>query len=294
MAGSNGQSGKYALTEFDVSQRSDDAIEHASQPFIGRWTHLVSTTNWEKGRIIAQWRETLADADAPASEYSDEAWSRRVGGVTGQHVGRLRRVYQRFGATHEQYEGLYWSHFQAALEWDDAEMWLEGARLSRWSVAQMRHQRWEAMGATVESQPRDEDEILSEWDEDFESAQDRAPESGISGAYDAGTYAEVTGAGESSGSAKDNQRVDKSSGTSSPAGADEDDEPGATPSGAERAAQVVRPFESVGDLPDDLSNALDLFKLAILRHKSEEWRAVQRDQVLAAIDGLRELVLGQS
>ena len=75
-----------------------DGLDTASQPYLGRWNLLVSTTNWEKGRIISDWRQTLIDAGAPAQEYSDDAWSRRVGGVSGQHVGRLRRVFERFGA----------------------------------------------------------------------------------------------------------------------------------------------------------------------------------------------------
>src|SRR6478735_7734535 len=99
----------------------------ASQPFVGQWNRLVSTTNWDKGRIINDWRQALVAQDAAVTEYSDEAWGRLVGGVTGQHVGRLRRVSQRFGASQHQYAGLFWSHFQAALDWNDAEMWLEGA-----------------------------------------------------------------------------------------------------------------------------------------------------------------------
>ena len=35
----------------------DPAAESASGPYLGRWNRLVSTTNWEKGRIICQWRE---------------------------------------------------------------------------------------------------------------------------------------------------------------------------------------------------------------------------------------------
>ena len=114
-------------------------LDQTSLPFVGRWNQLVSNTNWEKGRIIHQWREALRESGAPATEYSDDAWSRRVGGVTGQHVGRLRRVYQRFGLSYPDYAGLFWSHFQAAIEWDDAEMWLEGAVQNGWSVSQMRH-----------------------------------------------------------------------------------------------------------------------------------------------------------
>ena len=293
MAGRNGQSSKQAVGELVESLGAAEGIEQVSQPFIGRWTHLVSTTNWEKGRIIAQWRETLADAGAAATEYSDEAWSRRVGGVTGQHVGRLRRVYQRFGATHEQYLGLYWSHFQAALEWDDAEMWLEGARLSAWSVSQMRNQRWEAMGASADAKPHDDDVILSEVDEDFEPAQDRRPESQDHLPYEMGTYSEATSGEEALSDGRDRGESQAAGEPDGGFDTNGDDETTASAAGVERAV-AVRPFENVGDLPDDLSNALDAFKLAILRHKSEEWREVARDQVVAAIDGLRELVLAAS
>ena len=109
--------------------------EEAGREFLGQWNRLVSTTNWEKGRIIANWRQALVAAAAQPQEYSDEAWSRQVGNVSGQHVGRLRRVYERFGAVRNDYSGLYWSHYQAALDWDDAEMWLEGAVQNRWSNA---------------------------------------------------------------------------------------------------------------------------------------------------------------
>ena len=98
----------------------------ASIKHIGRWRGLVSTTNWEKGKIIADWRQDLKDGGAPQAEYSDESWSQLVGDVTPQHVGRLRRVHERFHETWKSYDGLYWTHFLAALDWDDSEMWLEG------------------------------------------------------------------------------------------------------------------------------------------------------------------------
>ena len=159
-----------------VQVQVDSELEVTSQPFVGRWNRLVSTTNWEKGRIITQWRETLIDQDVSATEYSDEAWAILVGGVTGQHVGRLRRVYQRFGPSYEQYDGLYWSHFQAALDWGDAEMWLEGAVQNDWSVSQMRRQRWETLGAVESDKPQEDDVIKNELDEDFEPALDQSPQ----------------------------------------------------------------------------------------------------------------------
>src|SRR5690606_19485272 len=92
--------------------------------------------------------------------------------VSPQHVGRLRRVYERFGSSFESYAGIYWSHFLAALDWDDAEMWLEGAVQSGWSVSQLRRVRWEAMGSQPELEPEDGDvaadgSIGSEIDDDF-------------------------------------------------------------------------------------------------------------------------------
>src|SRR5205085_5168476 len=123
-----------------------DSLVEASQPYVGLWSRLVSTTNWEKGRIIVEWREALVAQELPVSEYSDDAWAQMVGGVTGQHVGRVRRVCQRFGQQKEEFAGLYWSHFQAAIDWNDAEMWLEGAKQSGWSISQMREKRWETLG----------------------------------------------------------------------------------------------------------------------------------------------------
>jgi hypothetical protein len=120
----------------------------ASQAYVGRWNKLVSTTNWEKGQIITEWRAKLLQQNSELEERTDEAWSRLVGDVSPQHVGRLRRVYGRFGASHSDFDGLYWSHFLAALDWDDAEMWLEGALREKWSIKQMIGRRFETITST--------------------------------------------------------------------------------------------------------------------------------------------------
>ena len=54
-----------------------------------------------KGRIIFEWRQALEATGVDWQQYSDEAWSRRVGNVSGQHVGRLRRVFERFGVSRD-------------------------------------------------------------------------------------------------------------------------------------------------------------------------------------------------
>jgi hypothetical protein len=248
------------------------SFQSIEQPFIGRWNRLVSTTNWEKGRIIQQWREAFVAAGASANDYSDDAWSLRVGGVSGQHVGRLRRVFQRFGANYEQYRGLFWSHFQAAVDWDDAEMWLEGAVQNDWSVIQMRRTRLETIegvGATLTTESQ---QSAIEADEDYVG------------------HGEYATAGGSDHSEVSEFRV--------PEGADFGEEPttdsyGSPDSDSEprEAVALMRPFEKLAELPPDFADAFEAFKLSILRHKSEGWQQISRDDVLGALDALKELAI---
>ena len=261
---------------------SDARVEEASSKYLASWNHLVSTTNWEKGRIINEWREALSAVDAPTSEYSDEAWSRRVGNVTPQHVGRLRRVYSRFNKTHKQYKGLYWSHFQAALDWDDAEMWLEGAVQSDWSVSAMRESRWEAVGAPADQKPRDEDVILAELDEDVRAIDD-SPRTGGSTAtvsdIDDATFEDedlLSSGGDSDGDAMGSAAASAESATSEMPGA------------------PVRPFEDLPELPPDVHEAFEAMKLAIINHRMSGWRDISCHDLLAALNSLKQLALAPS
>jgi len=250
-------------------------VVEASTEYVGQWNRLISTTNWEKGRIISEWRAALQEADAPAASYTDDAWSQQVGGVTPQHVGRLRRVYERFGDVHEQYPGLYWSHFQAAIDWPDAEMYLEGAVQNDWSVAQMRNQRWEAMGGAPELKPLDADIVASELDEDVLAHNDSPLPAAISE-----SMGEVHGADDFS-------EYDESE--SAPFDGDASSMSDAMAGSPE--APLVRPFESLPPLPADLKEAFELMKLAILAHKVCGWAEIARDDVLSMLESLKQLAL---
>jgi len=270
----------------DTSQlfaTSNSTLDSASQPFVGRWNDLVSTTNWEKGRIILEWRSELLKADAPAIDYSDEAWSNRVGGVTGQHIGRLRRVYERFGDTANDYKGLYWSHFQAALDWKDAEMWLEGAVQNNWSVSQMRRKRWETLGAVEADKPRDEDIVVSEVDDDFQPHTDEPSESEPLTTSYADVQSSPTAEGPDFG---DEEPVSRQNESQDGASIYADD--------TRETIEFVRPFENLAELPNDLGEAFESFKLAILRHKTEGWEQISRDEILGSLDALKELALAPS
>jgi len=253
----------------------EQATLQASTEYVGRWNRLISTTNWEKGRIISEWREALRQAGAPPASYTDDAWSREVGNVSPQHVGRLRRVFQRFGNVFEQYAGLYWSHFQAACDWPDAEMYLEGAVQGGWSISQMQEQRWEALGGPPELRPSDADVITAELDEDVSAGNDGSLPATISE-----SLGEVRGADESA----DDDPI-----AYDDAGPDTSDR--AAPVADAPAAPLLRPFEALPPLPSDLNEAFELMKLAILNHKVSGWRDIARDDALAVLESLRQLVL---
>ena len=268
---------QHAVEPVDHDSLTDSArLDQLSVPYLGRWQQLVSTSNWEKGRIILEWREALISDGAPVSEYADDAWATRVETVSGQHVGRLRRVYHRFGTRQDNFAGLFWSHFQAALDWDDAEMWLEGAVLNSWSVSGMRHQRWEALGARPTDKPLDEEIVVAELDED------RSPEGierEISASYDeahAGPLHEGSDFGEESIPAV----------LPFPAAAAHQDD-----SHAEATVALVSPFRDVEILAGDLGQAVESIKLAILYHKAAGWVDVDAQTVLDNLEALKQLLL---
>ncbi len=254
---------------------SDETIQQ-SKPFIGQWNGLISTTNWEKGQIISSWRKSLKDASASVNEYSDEAWVQLVGGVTPQHVGRLRRTYDRFDKDYKDYEGLYWSHFYASLDWDDAEMWLEGAIQSKWSISQMRQQRWETLGSDPNDQPRTSDIVATELAEESQtlalSEQNRQNDKN----YVEGPVHEGPDFGDEGDGSK------KSSKDGGVATADEE--------GPDVEEFIAKPFESFTDLPEDVLDALNAFKIAIITHKTCEWEDVSREDMLDLLDALKQLV----
>jgi hypothetical protein len=191
--------------------------------------------------------------------------------VTGQHIGRLRRVSQRFGAMREGYKGLFWSHFFAASDWNDAEMWLEGAVQNRWSVSQMRNQRWETLGR-VGDPPQQAEEVAAETDEDAPAERD--PHT-LQGSYD-----EVPG-----------PRHD------GPDFGDEDSPSHTRTSGEEYASndsppekvELIRPFADLPELPEDLAEAFDGLKLVLLRHKTDGWQSISCEATLAWLDALKSL-----
>lgn len=272
------------------SSKSDDVVadDAAAEKFVGQWNRLVSTTNWEKGRIICEWRESLMTSGVAVSEYSDEAWAQLVGGVTSQHVGRLRRVFQRFGEEYDQYEGLFWSHFQAALDWDDAEMWLEGSIRNEWSISQMRGKRWETLGTPPEEQQA---ELAAEHEVEGSSAPADAIQS--SSTVEAGEATSSPKAEQSSETQSQTaklQAAEITAADSPDAGGEDADDATATKPAQERRVPLNI---DVDELPDDLAEAFESFKLAIIAHRREGWQETKPESVVSCLDALRSLALAE-
>jgi hypothetical protein len=257
----------------------DPQLVELAQPFVGQWNELISTTNWEKGRIIGQWRQALIDSGATAHQYSDDAWARRVGGVTAPHVGRLRRVYERFASTYQTYDGLYWSHFLAALDWDDAPLWLEGASQSKWSVAGMREQRWQAHGAVDSQRPTNSQIVEVDTDEDIvlpAQGGGRTKEYGDEPGVAAGRVYDEADFGE--------EELSSMSGGKAPA----------APTVEPANINPSQPFAGLPELPDDLSDVIEDLKLTILRHKSSGWRDVSAETIQSYLDAIAILMHSES
>ncbi|MCL2305333.1 MAG: hypothetical protein FWC43_08325 [Planctomycetaceae bacterium] len=274
------------LTIEETTAEDSQLIDELSVDSVGRWNRLVSRTNWEKGEVIHRWRTQLRDAGLPNSAYSDESWSRRVGNVSPQHVGRLRRVFERFGPAGEQYPSLYWSHFQAALDWDDAEMWLEGANLSQWSVAIMRIKRWETLGAPADMKPKDRDIILSELDEDVSPFNDS--QAVLEGNESRIEPAEKNRKSSSEGDWDDVPfDLDEKPGKKGKKSAETDDSEILT------TGEALTKLHTVKELPSDLSEAFEQLKVAILNHKLSGWKEVDKQQVLTCLTAMRTVVLAK-
>jgi hypothetical protein len=47
------------------------------------------------------------------------------------------------------------------------------------------------------------------------------------------------------------------------------------------------PVDSLGAFPQDVKDAVEQFKLCILRHRAIQWQEITRDDLIAALDALR-------
>ena len=270
-------------------------INEIAVEFIGFWNRLISQTNWEKGKVIYSWRTRLVEAGLPRSVYSDEAIAQRIGGISSQHVGRLRRVYEKFGADDapwrgEEYKSLYWSHFQAALDWDDAPRWLKKASVEALSVAQMRIARWEEYGAPADRKPKESDIVASEPDEDVNPRNDSQAE--FLDTVPVALSEEKDEAKKSAAPEETPSPDDEKPENSALLEAKGADEPWTSP--VAPTGEILRAMGDFPALPDDLARPIAELKEAILNHKVSGWADVSQNDLVVWLGALRGLALSRA
>ncbi|MDR2441524.1 MAG: hypothetical protein LBE12_19350 [Planctomycetaceae bacterium] len=280
------------ITDEETLLINSPFIEELSNPYIGNWNTLVSQTNWEKGEVILRWRQTMIAAELPHGAYSDEAWARHVGNISAQHVGRLRRVSERFGEKAHEYPNLYWSHFQTALDWNDAELWLEGAVQNHWSVAQMRVQYWETTGASEDQKPSENDIFTAELDEDdlvrneafaverrIQEKDRTEPKITEIGAADIVEGFDSNSAPFEISGEKPKKKKLKNKNS--------DGNNNCNTSTAELLTTTLKDFS---DIPSDLAESFEMLKIAILNHKLAGWKEVAPSILIKLLDTFKTLI----
>jgi len=169
------------------------------------------------------------------------------------------------------------------LEWDDAELWLEGAVQNDWSVAQMRVQRWEALGASDEQKPREDDVFVAGIDEDMYSQQTnriegRNVEIGAVDALEDFNTPPATVSATEPPKKKELPKKDKAKQT--------DLDGNVPPTG-----ELLMTLQGITKFPADLAEPLELLKVAILNHKLSGWKSISANQVCQSLETLKMLTV---
>lgn len=91
----------------------------------------ISETNWMIGARACEWLQNYARGRREG-DYG------RLTGLNPDQVEIRVRVWRKYGDVRGRYSHLFWSHFYAALEWEDAAECLTWASDMQATVAEMR------------------------------------------------------------------------------------------------------------------------------------------------------------
>jgi hypothetical protein len=128
-----------------VAPRTEDT----ESALIARALSALSRCNWEVGECAALWTKRFARGRTDADFAS-------LVGLSPDQVYQRRRVWETFGDVSGNYPQLKWSHFYAALNWDDAAECLQWAQDVQAGVAEMRAWRRAQHGEDLSETSPDE------------------------------------------------------------------------------------------------------------------------------------------
>ena len=125
--------------------------QSTEEQLVERAQLAVSSCRWVVGECAAQWTTRYARG------RTDADFAAQVG-LTPDQIFQRRRVWETFHAVQSQYSELKWSHFYAALTWDDSAECLQWAEETRATVAEMKAWRRARRGEDLD-QPGEEESM---------------------------------------------------------------------------------------------------------------------------------------
>lgn len=127
---------------------AEATVVETEEALVTRAQEALSACRWVVGECAARWTQRYARG------RTDADFGQLIG-LSADQVYQRRRVWETFADVRDRYPELRWSHFYAALNWDDAPECLTWANDLQSTVAEMKAWRRAQRGEDL-SQPADE------------------------------------------------------------------------------------------------------------------------------------------
>jgi hypothetical protein len=124
----------------------------SEEQLVSRAQDAVSQCRWVVGECAANWTARYARG------RTDNDFAVLIG-ISGDQVYQRRRVWETFHEIRGEYPALKWSHFYAALTWEDARDCLSWAEETHSTVAEMRAWRRAQRGEDLTIDPAEDESI---------------------------------------------------------------------------------------------------------------------------------------
>lgn len=134
------------------------AAHETEEQLIQRAQQALSTCNWEIGECATLWTKKYAKG------RTDADFGAQIG-LSGDQVYQRRRVWETFADVQGEYPQLKWSHFYAAINWEDSAECLQWANDLGATVAEMKAWRRSQHGEDLAQRGDDEDAPFGAADE---------------------------------------------------------------------------------------------------------------------------------
>jgi len=133
---------------------ADGSVSESEEQLVSTAQQALSSCRWVVGECAAKWTKRYARG------RTDGDFGALIG-LSGDQVYQRRRVWETFSDVRGLYNSLSWSHFYAAINWDDASECLQWAEETGSTVAEMRAWRRALRGEDLTADPEPFEEGMS-------------------------------------------------------------------------------------------------------------------------------------